>query len=85
MGYWSCRRYDPKNLGHFDFFFLQCIITILAPYSTVITTHNSLQKRAMHTKKSAVYCDNDSTLNLVHTKNFSMGKHTGVSGELHHN
>ena len=24
MGYWSCRRYDPKNLGHFDFFFLQC-------------------------------------------------------------
>ena len=30
----------------------------------------------MHTKKSG-YCDNDSTLNLVHT---SVGNHTGVSG-----
>ena len=55
---------------------------MLAPYSIVFTTHSSLQKHAIHTKKS-VYCDNDSTLNLVHTKNFSMGKHTGVSGELH--
>ena len=59
---------------------------MLAPYSIVFTTHSSLQKHAMHTKKSAVYCDNiASTLNLVHTKIFGMGKHTGVSGELHHN
>ena len=50
--------------------------------SHLTTTHSSLQKHAIHTKKSAVYCDNNSTLNLVHT---SIGKHTGVSGELHHN
>ena len=59
---------------------------MLAPYSIVFTAHSSVQKWAMHTKKS-VYCDNDSTLNLVHT---SVGNHTGVSGgggggELHHN
>ena len=61
-----------------------CIYNMLAPYSIVFTAHSSLQKRAMHTKKS-VYSDNDNALNLVHTKNFSVGKHTGVSGELHHN
>ena len=59
---------------------------MLAPYSIVFTAHSSLQKWAMHTKKECVYCDNDdSTLNLVHTKNFSVENHTGVSGELHHN
>ena len=58
---------------------------MLAPYSIVFTAHSSLHKRAMHTKKSVVYCDNDSTLNLVHTKIISVGNHTGVSGELHHN
>ena len=57
---------------------------MLAPYSIVFTAHSSLQKWAMHTKKS-VYCDNDSTLNLVHSKLFSVGNYTGVSGELHHN
>ena len=57
---------------------------MLAPYSIVFTAHSSLQKHAMHTKKS-VYCDNDSTLNLVHTKMFSVGYPTGVSGKLHHN
>ena len=50
---------------------------MLAPYSVVFTDHSSLQKCAMHTKKS---CDNDSTLNLVHTKIFSVGNHTGVMG-----
>ena len=57
---------------------------MLAPSSIVFTAHSSLQKHAMHTKKS-VYCDNDSTLNLVHTKMFSVGNPTGFSGELHHN
>ena len=59
---------------------------MLAPYSIVFTTHSSLQKHAMHTKKSAVYCDNDSTLNLVHTKTFSMefvGNYTMISGIVH--
>ena len=40
----------------------------------------------MHTKKSAVYCDNDSTLNLVRTKNVSMelvGNYTIISGIVH--
>ena len=32
--------------------------SMLAPYSIVFTAHSSLQKRAVHTKKS-VYCDND--------------------------
>ena len=52
----------------------------------MFTTHSSLQKRAMHTKKS-VYCDNDSMVhtkksvyfdndNMVHTKTFSVGKNT---------
>ena len=40
---------------------------MLAPYSIVFTAHSSLQKHAMHTNK-CVYGDNDSTLNLVHTK-----------------
>ena len=31
---------------------LFCIITMLAPYSIVFTTHSSLQKHDMHTKKS---------------------------------
>ena len=38
--------------------------SMLAPYSIVFTAHSSLQKRAIH---KCVYCDNDSTLNLVHT------------------
>ena len=39
----------------------------------------------MHTKKSVVYCDNDSTLNLVHTKNTleGVGKHAEVSWKTH--
>ena len=59
---------------------LFCNYSMLAPYSIVFTAHSSLQKHAMHTKKS-VYCDNDSTL----TKMFSVGYPTGVSGELHNN
>ena len=50
---------------------------MLAPYSIVFTAHSSLQTHAMYTKKECVYCDNDSTLNLVHTNFFSVGKHTG--------
>ena len=64
------------------------IYTIIASQNVKISSHidllTSLQKRAMHTKKS-VYCDNDSILNLVHTKNFSVRNLTGVSGGLHHN
>ena len=63
---------------------------MLAPYSIVFTTHSSLQKHAMHTNKSAVYCINDSTLNLVHTKIFSrgntlelVGNYTIISGIAH--
>ena len=50
---------------------------MLAPYSIVFTAHSS--KHAMHTKKS-VYCDNDSTLNLVHTKNLVRGNTLGLVG-----
>ena len=58
--------------------------SMLAPPSIVFNAHSSLQKRAI-TLKEGVYCDNDSTLNLVHTKNFNVVKHTGGIGELHHN
>ena len=52
---------------------------MLALYSIVFTAHSSLQKRAMHTKKS-VCIVTTITLNLVHTKNFSVGKHTELVG-----
>ena len=45
---------------------------MLAPFSIVFIAHSSLQKCAMHTKKG-VYCDNYSTLNLVHANFFSVG------------
>ena len=33
--------------------------------------------------KECVYCDNDSILNLVHTKMFSVGKYIIISGIAH--
>ena len=51
----------------------------------MFTAHSSLQKRAMHTKKSVAYCDNDSTLNLVITNFFYSVGNTLELGELHHN